>query len=52
VDTLEMVPCTAEPCPSYRSSGPFRYALETEAGGFAGLGVLSLDVAALPVETR
>jgi len=52
VDTLEMVPCAAEPCPSYRSSGPYRYALETEEGGFAGLGVLSLDVGSLPAEDR
>jgi uncharacterized membrane protein (UPF0127 family) len=52
VDTLEMVPCTAEPCPSYRSSGPFRYALETEEGGFNDLGVVSLDIAALPDAAR
>lgn len=37
VDRLQMVPCEEEPCPSYRSSGSFRYALETEAGGFGGL---------------
>jgi uncharacterized membrane protein (UPF0127 family) len=43
VDRLEMVPCAAEPCPSYQASGPFRYALETEAGGFDGLGELMLS---------
>ena len=37
VDRLQMVPCEEEPCPSSRSSGSFRYALETEAGGFGGL---------------
>jgi uncharacterized membrane protein (UPF0127 family) len=37
VDGLEMVPCGSEPCPTYRSSQAFRYALETEAGGFEGL---------------
>jgi uncharacterized membrane protein (UPF0127 family) len=52
VDRLDMVPCDAEPCPSYRSSGPFRYALETEADGFEALGTLSLDVTSLPGSAR
>lgn len=29
---LEMVPCEAEPCPSYSPGVPFRYALEVPAG--------------------
>ncbi|MGH9025864.1 MAG: DUF192 domain-containing protein [Acidimicrobiia bacterium] len=34
VDRLEMVPCEGDPasCPSYQSSHPFRFALETPAG--------------------
>ena len=44
VDRLAMVPCTAEPCPSYRAGGQFRYALETEAGGFEGIRELALDL--------
>jgi uncharacterized membrane protein (UPF0127 family) len=43
VDRLEMVPCNSEPCPRYRASGSFRYALETDAGGFDGLGELTLS---------
>jgi uncharacterized membrane protein (UPF0127 family) len=43
VDRLEMVPCNADPCPSYRASGPYRYALETPAGGFEGIEDLRLD---------
>jgi len=34
VDLLSMVPCSDDPCPSYRPSGPYRFALETIAGGF------------------
>lgn len=29
---LEMVPCEAEPCPSYSIGSPFRFALEVPAG--------------------
>jgi uncharacterized membrane protein (UPF0127 family) len=43
VDRLEMVPCNADPCPSYRAAGPYRYALETPAGGFTGIGDLRLE---------
>ena len=43
VDRLEMVPCNADPCPSYRAAGPYRYALETPAGGFDGIEDLHLD---------
>lgn len=32
VGKLEMVPCESEPCPSYPSDGPVRYALEVPAG--------------------
>jgi len=49
VGVVEMVPCSEEPCPSYRAPGPYRYALEAEAGGFAGLSELVLDPASLPV---
>jgi uncharacterized membrane protein (UPF0127 family) len=48
VDVVEMVPCEAEPCPSYRASGAYRYALETEAGGLRGDLELVLDPASLP----
>ena len=46
VDRLEMIPCQDVVCPSYRASAPYRFALETPAGGFDGLASLSLDVAA------
>jgi uncharacterized membrane protein (UPF0127 family) len=48
VGVVEMVPCGAEPCPTYRAPGPYRYALETEPGGFAGIGGLELDPTTLP----
>ncbi len=34
VGTLEMVPCGAEPCPSYPSPGPVLRVLETELGRY------------------
>lgn len=37
VDRLDMVPCRAEPCPTYGASAPFRYAVETDHGGFDGV---------------
>jgi len=37
VDFLTMEPCLSDPCPSYASSAPFMWALETPAGR---LGVL------------
>jgi len=37
VDMLSMVPCTADPCPSYVPEGPFSWALETPAGSLAPL---------------
>ncbi len=45
VDRLEMVPCAEAACPSYRASGLFRYAVETETGGFDALADLTLDLA-------
>ena len=44
VSRLEMVPCTDASCPAYQAEGRFRYAVETEAGGFDALDVLTLDV--------
>jgi len=46
VDLLSMVPCPEDPCPSYRPSGPYRFALETPAGGFEGFNppALRLDL--------
>jgi len=32
VDRLTMEPCTADPCPTYRPVGPYRFALEAPAG--------------------
>ena len=32
VDLLTMEPCTADPCPSYRPGGSYRYAVEAPAG--------------------
>ena len=38
VDSLTMAPCTEEPCPTYRPSGAYRYALEAPAGDLAFVG--------------
>jgi len=35
VDSLTMAPCTEDPCPTYRPSGSYRYALEAPAGDLA-----------------
>jgi uncharacterized membrane protein (UPF0127 family) len=32
VDRFTMEPCTEDPCPGYRPSGPYRYAVEAPAG--------------------
>jgi uncharacterized membrane protein (UPF0127 family) len=48
VDVVEMVPCRSEPCPLYRARGPYRYALETEAGALPGVEGLELDPASVP----
>jgi hypothetical protein len=37
VDMLSMVPCTADPCPSYVPEAPFSWALETPAGALPPL---------------
>lgn len=34
---LPMTVCPADPCPSYEAPGPFRWAIETEAGGLSNL---------------
>lgn len=34
---LAMPPCAADPCPTYRSPAPFLWAIETPAGGLAGI---------------
>lgn len=36
VDRLSMVPCRAEPCPTYRAGAPFSSALEVPAGALPG----------------
>ncbi len=42
VDLLSMTPCREDPCPSYRASGAYRWALEVPAGGFDGLADIDL----------
>lgn len=37
VDTLSMVPCTADPCPSYVPEAPYSWALETPSGSLPPL---------------
>ncbi|MCJ7726565.1 MAG: DUF192 domain-containing protein [Acidimicrobiia bacterium] len=44
VDLLSMVPCEADPCPSYRPGGPYRWALEVPAGGFEHLGTIDVVI--------
>lgn len=34
---LTMPLCTADPCPTYASPGPFKWALETPSGGLGGV---------------
>lgn len=34
VDVLTMTPCAADPCPTYRPDGEYRFAVEVEAGDF------------------
>jgi uncharacterized membrane protein (UPF0127 family) len=36
VDGFAMEPCTANPCPTYRPDGSYRYALEMPAGAMPG----------------
>jgi uncharacterized membrane protein (UPF0127 family) len=42
VDVLTMVPCEADPCPSYTPVGAYRYALEAPAGTLEDLPVEAL----------
>ena len=35
LEVVEMTPCTSDPCPSYRSAAPVRWALEVPAGTLA-----------------
>ena len=37
LEVRTMALCTAEPCPLYRSPAPFMWAVETPAGGLAGV---------------
>lgn len=37
VDVFEMIPCDEEPCPTYRPSGSYRYAVEVPLGRFDDL---------------
>jgi uncharacterized membrane protein (UPF0127 family) len=37
LEVLTMPLCTAEPCPLFRSPAPFLWAIETPAGGLAGI---------------
>ncbi|HXJ64794.1 MAG TPA: DUF192 domain-containing protein [Actinomycetota bacterium] len=39
VSLMDMPPCTADPCPTYRPGSPFVGALEAHEGFFAGHGV-------------
>ena len=43
VGLIEMEPCEEGPCSHYSPDGPYRYALETERGGFAGIEDLRLE---------
>lgn len=44
VDLLSMVPCDADPCPSYHPVGPYRRALEVPTGGFDHLEIIDLAI--------
>jgi uncharacterized protein len=37
VGVLTMVPCTADPCPTYSPGAPFKFAVEANEGAFARL---------------
>lgn len=41
VSTADMVPCTADPCPSYAADAPFLVAIEAPQGGLEELGVVA-----------
>jgi uncharacterized membrane protein (UPF0127 family) len=48
VDSFGMVPCPADPCPTYQASGQYLYALEAPVGGFQGVSDLRLDPRSVP----
>jgi uncharacterized membrane protein (UPF0127 family) len=52
VDVKEMVPCTSDPCPVYRSRAPYTQALEMNAGWFDQHGVTIGDTVELHVGTE
>jgi uncharacterized protein len=52
VDVKEMVPCTSDPCPVYRSLVPYTHALEMNAGWFDQHGVRIGDTVELHVGTE
>jgi uncharacterized membrane protein (UPF0127 family) len=37
VGALTMVPCIADPCPTYSPGAPFQFAVEAKEGAFATL---------------
>ena len=43
VDTAEMIPCTSDPCPMYRSAKPYTLAVEANAGWFRHHGIEAGD---------
>jgi uncharacterized membrane protein (UPF0127 family)/putative cell wall-binding protein len=47
-EILDMEPCEADPCPSYRPRDPYRMALEVRQGAFDDAGVTPGWVAELP----
>ena len=52
VDIRDMRPCTADPCPLYRSRAPYTHALEMNVGWFASHGVKIGDTVELSVTSR
>jgi hypothetical protein len=39
MDAFDMEPCTADPCPTYRTPSEFLIAIETVQGGLPELGI-------------
>lgn len=37
LEVLTMAPCAADPCPTYHSPAPFKWAVETPSGALAGI---------------
>lgn len=42
MDSLTMEPCTGDPCPVYRPSGSYRYAVEAPIGDLSFVGEVSV----------